>query len=412
MPIYYYKGVDRQGDHITGSMYAEDEVALDTRLRACGVWVVHSTTQSEETEVKPGGKHFRLFGVSASARRRALIDFCTMMYFQTKAGVPLALALEAFAAYYEGSHFRDVVAGIQNRLESGSQFHEALARYPNYFPPEIVGIMKVGESSGNLPETFHNLKGYLEWVHKVISDTRQATLYPTIVFSIISVFVFFLFTAVVPKFAALLEKLNLELPLLTQIVFAFSKALRSSWYVWLLGVIAVVVTVKQLHARSPQFVRVWDQMKLKLPIFGDLNYMLCMSRFAHNLLVLYRAGIPLLSALEMCEGLVGNRVIAEGILGVRRAVERGDSLTKSMENNQVFPPMLLRMVHIGETTGNLEGSLADVADFYAQTVPARIKKMLTVMEPLMMVGLIFLVLIVALAIYQPLVELVGSAKAT
>jgi type IV pilus assembly protein PilC len=408
MPTYYYRGVDKSGERVAGHLFADDEANLDRRLRTIGVWVTEASTQSDAS-TKPAGRR-AWFGVSASGRRQALIDFCTMMYFQTKAGVPLVQALESLVNYYEEPRFRAVIAGVQKRIEGGSQFHEGLAHYPAYFTPEFVGIIKVGESSGNLPPTFRSLKNYLEWVHKAVSEARQATLYPTIVFIVISGFVLFLFTAVVPKFATLLERLNLELPLVTKIVFATSRFFRSTWYVWVLVLILLTVGVKLARAWSPQFVRLWDRLKLKLPLFGDLNYMICMSRFAHNLLVLYRAGIPLLQALEICETVVGNRVIAEAVFGVRRDVERGDSLTKAMERNHVFPPMLLRMVHIGETTGSLDAALEDVADFYAQTLPARIKKLLTVLEPLLMVGLIFIVLLVALAIYQPLIALVGSAR--
>jgi type IV pilus assembly protein PilC len=333
-----------------------------------------------------------------------------MMHFQTKAGVPLVQALEALVSYYEEPRFRAVIAGIQQRIEGGRQFYEGLAHYPKYFSPEFVGMVKVGESSGNLPQTFQSLKSYLEWVHKTVADARQATLYPMIVLGIISVFVLFLFTAVVPRFAALLQQVHVELPLITQMVFALSRFIRGSWYIWLLLFLLLTVGVRLARRWSPRFVRGWDWMKLKLPLFGDLNHMICMSRLSHNLLVLYRAGIPLLQALEMCETVVANRVVAEAVFGVRRDVERGDSLTKAVERNGVFPPMLLRMIHIGETTGSLDGALADVADFYAQTLPARIKKLLTVLEPLLMVGLIFIVLLVALAIYQPLIALVGSAR--
>jgi type IV pilus assembly protein PilC len=408
MPTYYYQGVDKSGSRVSGHMYAEDDANLDSRLRSCGVWVVHASTQPDGAAKSAEGRPW--LGTSASKRRRALIDFCTMMYFQTKAGVPLVQSLEALVNCYEEPRFRDVLAGVQKRIEGGDQFHTALANYPQYFNAEFVGIIQVGESSGNLPQTFQNLKGYLEWVQKAVADARQATLYPIIVFVIISVFVLFLFTAVVPKFAKLLESLHLDLPLVTQLVFGLSRAIRGTWYYWALGGILLTVGVKLGRAYSPRFVRFWDQLKLMLPLFGDLNYMICMSRFAHNLLVLYRAGIPLLQALEMCETVVGNRVFSEAIFGVRRDVERGDSLSKAMERNRVFPAMLLRMVTIGETTGNLDAALADVADFYAQTLPARIKKLLTVLEPLLMVGLIFLVLLVAVAIYQPLIALVGSAR--
>jgi type II secretory pathway component PulF len=409
MPTYYYRGVDKAGGRVTGHLFADDEASLDRRLRATGVWVVHASTKDEADHAKPGAKRTG-FGLSAGARRKALIDFCTMMYFQTKAGVPLVQALESLVHYYEEPQFRAVLSGVQRRIEGGDQFYQALAHYPTYFTPEFVGIIKVGESSGHLPPTFLNLRNYLDWVHKAVAEARQATLYPTIVFVIICVFVLFLFTAVVPKFATLLERLNLELPLVTQVVFGTSKFFRSTWYIWATLLILLTVGAKLARAWSPQFVRLWDQMKLKLPLFGDLNYMIYMSRFSHNLLVMYRAGIPILQALEICETVVGNRIIAEAVHGVRQGIERGDTLTQAMERNRVFPPMLLRMVHIGESTGNLDGALEDVADFYTQTLPARIKKLLTVLEPLLMVGLIGIVLIVALAIYQPLIALVGSAK--
>jgi len=239
---------------------------------------------------------------------------------------------------------------------------------------------------------------------------RQASLYPGIVLSVVSVFVVGLFIFIVPRFAALLKAANAPLPLLTQLIFQDSDVLKATWWVWLLAVPATVAGVLVARHYSKRVAFWFDALKLKLPIFGGLNWMLAISRFTHNLAILYRSGVPILQALKLCQGVIGNAVVEQAVGDVEEAVKAGSTISEALRREPVFPPILLRMVVMGETTGNLDHALENVSEYYNEIIPRRIKKVLTVFEPALTVFLIAVVALVALSIYLPILSLIGAIK--
>jgi type IV pilus assembly protein PilC len=248
-------------------------------------------------------------------------------------------------------------------------------------------------------------------VDQVIADVRQATLYPIIVVCVITVFVLFLFSYIIPKFADLLNSLHVKQPLLTRIVFATGGIVKGTWFIWLPLLVATIVGVPLLRRYYPPFAMAYDRLKLRLPIFGPLNHMLALSRFSHNLAILYRAGLPILQSLELCKrGLIGNVVIEQAVAEVSEDVKTGSTIAEAMHRQGVFTAMLLRMVGMGETTGSLDNALENVSSYYNEVIPRRIKATLAVLEPMLMLMLIFLVGAVALAIYLPIITLMGSIR--
>lgn len=410
MPLFRYEAVDDQGHNIGGTMSADDEPSLEKTLKSAGLWLVEAALEAPRAAgaaAKSNSGRVLLWG---KKRRRALIDFCTMMGFQARVGVPLVQALEVIGQQYENPHFRKVIADVQRQIEGGLRFHEALATHPRIFSTEFLGIIRAGELSSRLPETFKDLKLHLEWVDKVLQDVRSATLYPSIVLAVIAAFVLSLFTFVIPKFADLLTKLNVALPLLTQVMFGLSEFAKKTWWIGVLLVVCLTVGIQLGRRSSPGFARALDRLKLRLPIFGELNHMLAISRFTHNFVVLYRSGLPVLQVLDLCRSLVGNLVVADAVAGIQEDVKRGSAISDACRKSDLFPPMLLRMVMMGEKTGKLDAALEDVAQYYNQIIPERIKKMLTLLEPCLMLILIGTVLIVALSIYLPLITLMGSIR--
>jgi type IV pilus assembly protein PilC len=410
MPVFRYQAVDKRGRNLQGVMTAHDEPNLEQKLKGFGLWLTDATQErpAAATDRLPRAElvWLRLRG---KQQRRELIDFCTLMTFQVRVGIPLVRALEAACQDCKDPTFRKVLNGLQNRVESGLHFYEALAHYPQVFSTHFVSVIRAGELSSRLPESFEDLRAYLEWADQVVSDVRQATLYPSIVVSVIFVFVLFLFTYIIPKFANLLAKLNVKQPLLTQIVFAVGDAARATWWIWLPLLLLGVIAFPIARRVSPAFALAVDRIKLQLPIFGELNLMLALSRFAHNLAILYRSGLPILQALELCkQGLIGNKYVEKAVAEVEEDVKTGSTISEAMHRQTVFSAMLTRMVAMGETTGNLDHALNNVADFYNAVIPRRIKQVMTVLEPVLMLVLIFTVGCVALAIYLPILTLMGS----
>lgn len=249
---------------------------------------------------------------------------------------------------------------------------------------------------------------YLEWVDQIVADVRQASLYPLIILCVVVVFALFLFSYIIPQFAALLTSLKVPLPLLTLVIFGLGTFIKATWLIWLPILILVPAGIFIGRRVSKEFALAFDRFKLSLPIFGVLNKMLAISRFTHNLAILYHSGIAIIQSLNLCQGLVGSPVVESAIAEVEKDVKAGKQLSEAMRRHPIFPALLLRMVVIGETTGNLDESLENVANYYNLIIPRRIKKLFTVLEPMMMLGLIIAVGCIAVAIYLPILSLMGS----
>ena len=412
MPVFRYQAIDKRGRSLGGVMPALDESNLELRLKQLGLWVTDATLEQLEPVGAAAPKsEVRWLRVRGKQKRRELIDFCTLMTFQVRVGIPLAKAIEVATQDCKDPAFQKVLTGLQGHLESGLRFHEALKRYPDVFSTHFVSVVRAGELSSKLPETLDDLKEYLEWVERVMADVRQATLYPAIVITVVTAFVLFLFSTIIPKFAALLDKLNVQPPLLTRIVLPASTVVKTTWWLWLPLLVFVVVGVPILRRQSLTFARAFDRLKLRLPIFGELNLMLALSRFTRNLAILYGAGIPILEAFGMCrQGLIGNTYVEQAVAQVRDDIRTGSTISEAMHRQPVFSALLLRMVTTGESTGKLDQALQNVSSYYNEVIPRRIKAVFTVLEPALMLFMIFLVGCIALAIYLPILSLMGSIR--
>ena len=410
MPAYNYEAVDQGGHTLKGMMPALDESNLEQKLKTLGLWLTEAGLERPKTATDRVGEGRGLYRADRASRRE-LIDFCTLMTFQIRVGVTLVKALEVARQDCTDAGFQSVLSGLQSRLESGDHFYEALAHYPGAFSTHFVSVIRAGEMSSKLPETFDDLREHLEWTEQIIADVRQATIYPAIVMTVIVAFTLLLFTFVIPRFSHLLESLHVQQPLLTRIVFTLGNFAQATWWISLPLLLVLVLGVMFGRRMSPRIALLLDHLKLRLPIFGSLNHMLALSRFAHNLAILYRSGVPILQALEYCKrGLIGNAVVERAVAAVGDAVNTGSTISEAMHRQPIFSAMLLRMVAMGETTGSLDKALDNVADYYNAVIPRRIKKIFSIMEPLLMLVLIGIVGCVALAIYLPIISLMGAIR--
>jgi len=412
MPEYRYQAIDKRGRNRNGSMPALDETDLQQKLKALGLWLTEAAMRhpglTAPTTTKSKVSNMRLRG---KRQRRELIDFCTVLTVQVREGVPLVQALQATAEDCKVPQFRAVIISLQKHIESGMEFHDALQFFPGVFSQHFVSLVRAGSATGKLPETLADLQKYLEWVEQVMGDVKQAALYPCIVLTVVAGFTLFLFTFIIPKFGELLDKLHVPQPMLTRAVMGAGHLASSTWWIWLPAILLVLVGLPLGRRLSPRFALEVDRLKLKLPVFGELNLMLALSRFSHNLAILYQSGIPILEALKQCEhGLIGNAYVETAVGKVATDVKVGATISEALGRQPVFSSMLVRMVSLGETTGHLDSTLATVAEYYNDIIPRRIKALFSVIEPAIMLFIIGLVGIVALAIYLPILSLMGSIR--
>jgi type IV pilus assembly protein PilC len=406
MPSFGYVGIDRSGRNVAGKMLAEDETELEGKLQELGLWLVSAKT--DKSLDKAAARRKARFGQGVS--RQELVNFCTVMSFQLKVGITMITALQVAAEDCESRHFRTVLMEVKKLVESGLQLAESMERFPRIFQPQFISLVKAGESSSALPETFMELKRYMEWQEAIMADVRQATIYPVVVLIVVSALVMVLFTFVIPKFVMLLNSVKVALPWPTRIIFGVSDVVKATWWIWLLCMTVGPAAVAIGQHYSKKFAIFCDKVKFRLPLFGGLIHMLVISRFAHNLGILYSSGVSIVNSLKLTRGLVGSIWVSTLLEDIVARVEAGDSLSEGIRRYPVFPPLLVRMVVMGENTGNLDAALSNVATYYNTIVPRKIKKIFAIMEPMLIVFLVGLVGFVALAIFLPILSLLGSIK--
>ena len=395
MSLYSYRAYNAAGQVTSGSLEAESLDALEKNLRTAGIWLLEATE----------GRLARRTGVSRLTLNRAdVINLFVQLTLLLHAGITLPNALERLAADNKDTKSGEVMATLLEQVSIGVPLHRAMDAYPRIFTPEITAVVQAGEISGRLPEVFSSLQAYYEWCDQLMSDVRQALMYPVIVMVASLGLVLMLFTFVVPKFVGLLSELSLEVPLLTRIVMGISQVLVRGWPV--LIVLAVGLPLAARYAlRSPKVATWVDRKKMEVPVFGSLVAMIALSRFAHNLALLYRAGIPLLRGVEICQSVVGNRALAAALVDAHQGIMEGRPLSRCLSAHPVFPQTLVTMIATGETSGTLDVALQGVADYYNKIIPRRIKVVFAIFNPAMMLSLIGVVGLVALAVILPILQL-------
>lgn len=402
MPLYQYTAVDDLGRPVHGQQEASSEAALETVLSRQGQWL------AEVQEQRATARRVARLRGNRRVPRRVLIEFFLQIHLQLRAGVSLLDAL-AFGLE-DGGHagFCIVQKDLRERIKAGAAFSEALSAHPRTFAPLVINLIKAGEGSGRLSETCGEIRRYYEWLDRLVSDFRQALIYPIIVLTVTVVFFFLTFTLLIPRFATMLTELKIKLPWLTVAMLDLSGFMTRNAGWILLSMAAVVIILKYGPRRSMAFARLLDRIKLSLPVFGKLLHIVCLARLAQNLTTLYSAGVPLLEALRLCRPLVGNRIIEDGVTQLQAGVNAGQPMNEVMREHPVFSRLMVQMVAVGEGSGTLGDSLQHVADYYNDIVPRQVKKLLTIMEPVMILGLIGLVGTVALSVFLPIAEALGA----
>lgn len=398
MSVYHFRAYNSDGQTISGALEADSLTTLESRLRTNGSWLIEARESSDAVS-------YAADQVSRVKVKRAdLINFFVQMSLLLKAGITLPAALERLALDCKGERIGDVIAGLREQVAIGVPLNQTMTKYPRVFSRQITSMIEAGEISGKLPEVFESLSNYYEWLDQLAGDIRQALIYPLMVLTAALSLVLLLFTFVVPKFVGLLIGLNLKVPLLTHIVMSISQTLIHGWPVLVCFIVGGPIAFK-IAMKSPPFARLFDRALMKLPIFGTLVAMFALSRFTHNLAMLYRSGITVLRGLEICRDLVGNSAISHAIEQVRRGVLEGTPLNRCLSQHDVFPSTLVTMIATGESSGSLDFALQSVSDYYNKIIPRRIKIVFAIFDPVMMVSLIAVVGVVALSVVLPILQL-------
>jgi type IV pilus assembly protein PilC len=396
MSLYHYRACNAAGETITGSLEADSLASLEHLVRRSGSWLLDARVRTGSAGTSRGAR--------ASASRAELVEFFVQMSLLLRARINLPASLERVAEDFKEEGLGAVVRELHEKVTTGMPMHQAMAAQPRVFPTQVVAIVQAGEISGRLPEVFESLTAYYQWLDQMVGEIRQALIYPVIVTGATLSLIVGLFTFIVPRFVELLNGLSVSVPLATRIVMSISGFLTADWPV-LLGLAVGVPLAVRGALRAKPFARAWDRALMRVPVFGPLVAMFALSRFAHNLGMLYKAGIPLVRGLEICRHLAGNHAIAQALDEVRQGVLEGVPLSRCLRRYDFFPATLVTMISTGETTGSLDSALESVSEYYNKIIPRRIKAIFSLFDPIVLLSLIGVVGFVALAVVLPILQL-------
>ncbi len=406
MTLYAYKGRSLRGELVTGQMDGETADRVAARLFNGGI------TPIEISEAGSKG----VAGVEQWARQLGfgkpstedLVLFSRQMFTVTKSGIPLLRGLRGLAASTHNAVLRETLEDVLSSLESGRDLADSFARHPSIFPPLYISIVRVGEATGTLEAAFQRLAEYLKQEQETRDRVKAAMRYPVIVMIVIAVAIGILTTFVIPKFAPLFRSLGDNIPLPTRIIIGASDFVRAYGYV-LLGGLIVMAMVARHYVRTEAGLYRWHRFKLKLPVLGKLAHEAILARISRSLSIALTAGMPMLQTLHIIAKSAGNEFMAERVLRLRDAVERGEPLSRAAASVGMFPPLVLQMMSVGEETGEVSELLDEVAGFYEREVDYALKNLSSAIEPILIVFVGGMVLVLALGVFLPLWEMIGRA---
>ncbi len=408
MPFFEYQVKDQEGKSLAGTQEASNPSALITTLREKGLVIIRIT------EVKKKQNLFSVGGSKLSGKRGKiklddLVVFARQMATMVEAGVPLVQALDILGEQSENLSLKKIVIDVHNAVESGKSLSEAMDKHKKVFSNFFVSMVHAGESSGRLDEILDRLATYIEKSSALQKKVRSAMVYPAVV-SIIAVLITMgMLTFVIPKFAGIFESLNAPLPLATQLLINFSTFLRQYLLILVLAfVIGVIIFVQFINTKRG---RLWfDTRKLTMPLFGPLLLKVAVSKFSRTLSTLIKSGVPILTSLDIVSKTADNRLIELMVQDVRNSIKEGESISVPLGKKKVFPPMVIRMVSVGEETGELEKMLTKVADFYDTQVDAAVEGLTSIIEPLIIAVLAVVIGAIVIAMFLPILTLTSVIK--
>jgi len=404
MPHFAYKGRDRGGQLVEGVLEGADSGAVAGQLSGTGVTPIEITPSSARLEIGPG-----LFERLREQRigHTDILLFCRHMYTLLKAGVPIMGALKGLQESTDNKSLSRVILSIREGLDSGHELSSTLADHPRFYSPFFVAMVRVGELTGTLEEVFLRLFHHMEFEKFMRDQVRAAVRYPAFVVATMVIAIVIINVFVIPAFAKVYQGFKAELPTITKMLIAFSDFMVASWPALLVALIALVIAARSFVGTARGRLA-WDELKLKVPVAGPIVLKATLARFARSFALAIRSGVPAVQALTMVANTVDNVYVARKIEAMREGVERGESVLRTALQTQVFTPVVLQMVAVGEETGALDDLMSEIADMYQREVEYDLKSLASQIEPILVVALGGLVLVLALGVFLPIWDL-GSA---
>ena len=402
MPEYAYKAADAAGAVVKGTRFANNEVELNQTLRSGGMHLLEFREATGSQFLK-SLQEIQVGGI----RRRDLIEFSNNMGVMFRAGVPLINSLDELRQDMDNKHFSKVLGEMIEDIENGDSLHEAMVKRPKDFPALYANVIQIGENTGSLDAVFFDLGKHFKRIDDLVSNVRKAMAYPAFVLiALITAAIVFL-TLVFPPLFELLEDFNVPLPMVTRVVMAISKFLQTGWYIIIIAVVVLIAlfVLGKKNVRSKYYI---DLVELNFPGLKGVMLQLRLAFFMRYLSMLLAAGMDILRGLELSTDSVNNLVIQKYLTMARERVIEGDLLSTALRRVKFIPNMVVRMVAIGEESGNLPEQMEYVADYYNEQLERKIAMALALMEPILLFCLAGMALALVMGVLLPLYNLVSQ----
>ena len=399
---FAYKARDKTGNLVSGTLMADSESLVLSRLREMGYTPLEAKKEKggmkREFAFRPG--HVKMKELAVFSRQ-----FATMV----NSGLPILRSLAILADQTEGAILQNVLVEVRLAVERGSSLSEALTKHPKAFNDLYVAMVKSGEAGGVLDDVLLRLADMIERDVKLRGKIKSAMTYPVAVVFFVMLIMSAMLLFVVPQFKGIYTQLGGKLPLPTQFLLAISDAFKTYWYMIIGGTVAVVFALKR-YKKTDKGREVLDAIKLKVPIFGTLFHKTALSRFSSTLGVLLRSGVPILLALDIVSDTVNNKVMSKAVIDVQSSVREGESIAKPLATHAVFPAMVVQMLAVGEETGQVDVMLEKVAEFYNSEVEASVDALTSLIEPVLIAFIGVCVGAAVIALYMPMFGIINQIK--
>lgn len=398
MPAFAYTALNERGRTVRGSMVAENEVDLESRLREIGLDLINYREQTKKA------------ARNAKIKIKDMIVLCLHLEQLSRAGVPIHEAIADVRDSTDSAKLRDIMTDILEKIKTGSSLSEALSNYPRVFDEIFVGLVAAGQKNGNLVDAFVNMADHLKWTNDLRRKVKKAMTYPIVLLVVMSAVIAILMTQVVPKLITFILDQGFAVPFHTKALIYTSEAFQSSWY-WIFGIpIGLFIAVRIAYRTSEPFAYWTDGMLLKLPILGPTIRKINLSRFTHFFSVMFRSGIDIPEALLAARDVVKNRVIRESVDMVHKSIIEGNNLTSSLRISNQFPTLVIRMFKVGEDSGNMNSALTNIKFFYDREVSDSVDGMVGTIQPTLTLVMGLLIFWVIAAVFGPLYNSFSQMK--
>ena len=406
MPLFEYKGRSKSGEPVNGQVEAGDQTVVANQLLGAGITPVLILEITPKQDILAD---IRKLLPPKKVNLDELILFSRQMYSLLKAGVPITRAINGLVDTTKNPTLRLVLKEMVDDLESGRPLSNSMAKYPKVFSSLFVSMLNVGENTGKLDESFLQMSRYLELEKDTRNRIKSAMRYPTFVIVAIVVAISIINLFVIPAFSKMFASFGADLPWATQVLVGMSAFFVNWWPAMLAAVVIAVVGTKRYIDTDDGHLK-WDRSKLHLPVVGSIIMRATLARFARSFAMASHSGVPLLQALNAVSRAVDNVFVGAKITSMREGIERGDSLSRTARQTELFTPLVLQMIAVGEETGAVDDLLLEVAEYYEREVDYELKYLSDSIEPILIIVVGILVLILALGVFLPMWELGSVAK--